>query len=471
MFQPSLDRFAHCPPQLFLTPTVKQTRKEYVMNLPYNTAPPHTMHIDINSCFATLEQQANPLLRGKPIAVGAYTHDYGCILAASKEAKKFGIKTGHRVKDAKAICPNLIVIPPDPNLYRDAHVRFIDTLSEFTPYVYPKSIDEAILDFSWLKISQNAYLRSQNYNIPSVLHSDICDLPSPLKVIAFKIKSRIKECVGEWVTVSIGIAPNRFWAKTGANLIKPDGLVVMTHQTADHIYAQMELLDINGINIKNEARLKNAGIFTPLQFAKSSLQKLTHEVFQSQANGHHWYVRLRGYETDNVEFQTKSIGHSYALQQKTSNIQELERLFMKLCEKTGVRLRRKELQSHGLYFSMNYIDHTYVHHSHKFYSPIFSTWEIFKHIKQMLHDLHTGETVTHIAMGVLNLKSIYPQQESLFEETRKKNKLALALDAVNNRYGTFTIHPATMLDMNGTILDRIAFGKVKDMQYKSIDKS
>lgn len=417
------------------------------MHLPYNPAPPFTMHIDINSCFATLEQQANPLLRGKPLAVGAYTHDYGCILAASKEAKQFGIKTGHRVKEAKAVCPHLIVVAPDPNLYRDAHIKFINTLSEFTPYVYPKSIDEAVLNFSWLKNS------------------------SLMENIARQIKEKIKIHVGDWVTVSIGIAPNRFWAKTGANLIKPDGLVVMTHQTAEKIYSQMELLDINGINVKNEARLKNAGIFTPLQFAQSSLQKLTHEVFQSQANGHHWYTRLRGYETDNVEFQTKSIGHSYALQQKTRNISELERLFMKLCEKTGARLRRKELQSNGLYFSMNYIDHTYIHHSHKFYAPLYSTWEIFKHTKNMLHELHTGEVVTHIAMGVFNLTSIYPQQQSLFEETRKKNKLALALDTVNNRYGTFTITPATMLDMNSTILDRIAFGKVKDMQYKDIEKS
>lgn len=417
------------------------------------------MHIDINSCFATLEQQANPLLRGKPIAVAAYATDYGCILAASKEAKKFGIKTGHRVKEAKLVCPHLIVIDPDPNLYRDAHVKFIDTLSEFTPYVYPKSIDEAVLDFKW-----------QAYSSLDTRHSPL-DTSQKIENIALQIKSRIKENVGEWITVSIGIAPNRFWAKTGANLIKPDGLVVMTHQTAEKIYSQMELLDINGINVKNEARLKNAGIFTPLQFAQSSLQKLTHEVFQSQANGHHWYTRLRGYETDSVEFATKSIGHSYALQKKTNQLHELERLFMKLCEKTGARLRRKELQSHGLYLSLNYLDHTYVHHSHKFHSPLYSTWEIFKHTKNLLHQLHTGATVTHIAMGVFNLASIYPQQPSLFEETRKKNQLALALDEVNNRYGTFTITPATMFDMHGTILDRIAFGKVKDMQYKDIQKS
>lgn len=413
------------------------------MNLPYNPASPSIMHIDINSCFATLEQQANPLLRHRPVVVAAYTTDYGCVLAASREAKKFGIKTGTRVGEAKKVCPKLVVLNSNPNLYRDAHTRFINTLTKFTPYVYPKSIDEAILDFSWQK-------------------------PNSLLQVALQIKSAISQNVGEWVTVSIGIGTNRFWAKTGANLIKPDGLVLMNSQSADRIYSQMTLLDIHGINIRNEARLKKAGIFTPIQFAHTNLQKLTHEVFQSQAQGHHWYLRLRGYETDQVEFSTKSIGHSYVLQQKTSEIHKLEYLFLKLSEKTGTRLRRKQLQASGVYLALSYLNKTYAHHSHKLHSPIYSSWEIFQQVKLLLHKLHTNETVQHIAMGVFQLSSIFPKQKPLFFEIEKQNNLAQALDTINNRYGAFTIHPATMLGHNGTILDRIAFGKIKDIQYQDL---
>src|SRR5579872_2145080 len=87
-------------------------------NLPFNAKSPTILHIDLNSCFATIEQQANPKLRGKPIAVAAYTTPSGCIVAPSIEAKRFGIKTGMRVKDGKMLCRDLIVLPPDPNKYR-----------------------------------------------------------------------------------------------------------------------------------------------------------------------------------------------------------------------------------------------------------------------------------------------------------------------------------------------------------------
>ncbi|MEK7470692.1 MAG: DNA polymerase IV, partial [Patescibacteria group bacterium] len=102
------------------------------------------MHIDLNSCFATIEQQANPFLRGKPIAVGAYTTPNGCILAASVEAKRLGIKTGMRVKDGKVLYPKLIVLPSDPNKYRDVHLKLRKIISEYTNDFSPKSIDEFV---------------------------------------------------------------------------------------------------------------------------------------------------------------------------------------------------------------------------------------------------------------------------------------------------------------------------------------
>lgn len=106
------------------------------------------MHIDLNSCFATAEQQANPLLRGKPIVVAAYDTPNGCVIAPSVEAKKLGIKVGMRVRDARLLCKNIVVRLPDPPKYRDIHLKFCRLFKTYSPNVTPKSIDEAIIDFS-----------------------------------------------------------------------------------------------------------------------------------------------------------------------------------------------------------------------------------------------------------------------------------------------------------------------------------
>src|SRR3989338_166345 len=111
----------------------------------FNPAPSTIMHVDLNSCFATVEQQANPLLRGKPVVVGAYTTPGGCVLAASREAKIFGIKTGMRVGEAKSICKNVIVLPSDPWKYRFINRKLLALFSTYTPDVEVTSIDEMVL--------------------------------------------------------------------------------------------------------------------------------------------------------------------------------------------------------------------------------------------------------------------------------------------------------------------------------------
>src|SRR5260370_30714182 len=121
------------------------------MNLPINTTDPLIMHIDLNSCFASIEQQANPLLRGKPVVVAAYDTYYGAILSPSIEAKTFGIKVGMSVKQARQLYANIIVLTTDPPKYREAQRRFMKIFESYSPNVTPKSIDEAVIDFSPVK--------------------------------------------------------------------------------------------------------------------------------------------------------------------------------------------------------------------------------------------------------------------------------------------------------------------------------
>src|SRR5260221_13546900 len=118
------------------------------MELVFNNVLPTVMHIDINSCFATVEQQANPLLRGKPVVVAAYTTSNGCILAASVEAKRLGIKTGMYVGDGKKLFSKLVVLPPDPNKYRHVNRQLFTILSRYTAHVSVESIDEMVLSLA-----------------------------------------------------------------------------------------------------------------------------------------------------------------------------------------------------------------------------------------------------------------------------------------------------------------------------------
>src|SRR3989344_3534104 len=171
-------------------------------NLYFNPRPSVIMHIDLNSCFATVEQQANPHLRGKPVAVAAYTTPSGCILAPSIEAKHYGIKTGMRVKDGKLLYPGLIVLPPDPWKYRSVHLKLRKLISDYTADFNPKSIDEFVLN----------------------LEGYPCLVASSMQQVAREIKIRIKKEIGDWLTVSIGISPNRFLAKLASGIHKPDGL-------------------------------------------------------------------------------------------------------------------------------------------------------------------------------------------------------------------------------------------------------
>ena len=125
------------------------------MSLALNHNPPRIMHVDLNSCFATIEQQANPLLRGKPIVVAAYDSPRGCVVAPSIEAKQYGIKTGMMVQEAKLLYPRVIVRTSDPSKYRWVHLKFRKIFQDYSPDVTPKSINESVL--CTLKYSNRRY--------------------------------------------------------------------------------------------------------------------------------------------------------------------------------------------------------------------------------------------------------------------------------------------------------------------------
>jgi DNA polymerase IV len=391
-----------------------------------NTALPYIIHIDLNSCFAIIEQQANRLLRGKPVGIAAYDTPRGFVIAASYEAKAKGVKLGVNVEQSRALAPGIIILTPDPPKYREAHRRFKAVLQDYSSVVIPKSIDEFIVDLSdspalrrkildirreqaTTKAPKISNITSKISNFDRQVHN------TAMLEIGKEIKKRIAESLGEWVTVNVGIGTNRFLAKYAAGFGKPDGMTLIDHTNLLSKYDNQKLVDLPGINVRYRARLRIAGIYTPLDFLAADMNLLKKQVFKS-INGYHWYRRLRGYEADAVEFSRKSIGHQYALPQKTTDKLKLERLLMKLCEKTGRRLRKNNYYASGIHLYLGFasdqpqwddpasFEHMHKmrswHHGEKVQYRLYSTSDIYEAAKRLLYQaafeesdgLHTSDS-------------------------------------------------------------------------------
>ena len=411
------------------------------MDIRINDVDPLIMHVDLNSCYAIIEQQANRLIRHKPVGVAAYTTPRGFIIASSYEAKREGIKL-MRIVDAKAIDPDIIILAPDPEKYFNAHRRFKTVLERYTSAVTPKSIDEFIIDFH----GSGAVQKGRS-----------------LVSVGYQIKQDIKAALGEYVTVNIGIAPNRFLAKVAAGLDKPDGLNVIKSEDIYNVYGQLDLIDLPGINYRYKARLNLAGIFTPLDFLEASMPKLKGEVFHSIV-GYYWYLRLRGYEIDAALLGIHSFSNDFAIHEWTVDKNVIEKYIMKLSEKTGKRMRKHDYQANGVYLGIAFDNNTFWGKSRRTKSSLYSTQEIYLHIIKLLHEVVFPGKATHIGIAVFDLVPATPIQLGLFDGTRLDTRsLARASDKVNNKYGDFTLVPAKMAGMENVIIKRVPFGSVRDI--------
>jgi DNA polymerase-4 len=411
---------------------------DYQINLEFNSRPSSIMHLDLNSCFASVEQQANPLLRGKPIAVAAYDTPNGCILAPSVEAKRLGIKVGMRVKEGRIIYPRLIVLKPDADKYRDIHIKFKKLLSNYSPRVTPKSIDEFVLDLS---------------GTPSLARG--------LTAVSQEIKDRIKKEIGDSLTVSIGLGPNRFLAKTASNLHKPDGLDEINKNNFQEIYSRLTLTDLNGIDRQNALRLNNVGIFTVTDFFQADIP-LLRSAFRSIL-GYYWFMRLRGWEIDDIDWDTKSFGHSYSLPKFLCKPEELAPILSKLVEKTGFRMRRSNFQTKGVHLAVLYENYEYFHQGVSLPQPLFSGQDIYRVAYKLLRRSPFRLGVRNLAVSWFNLSQRSTIQLELFIDTLKKDSLTTAIDEINERWGNFVITPALMANTQNHVHDRIGFGQVRGL--------
>lgn len=401
----------------------------------FSTHPVSVMHVDFNSCFASIEQQANPHLRQKPVVVAAYNSPRACILAASREAKEMaGIKTGMSIFQAKQLLPKLIVLTPDSPKYRHAHFGLKQILSSHTPDLEAKSIDEFVCHFD-----------------------SFCPLPN-LQDLAILIKKQIKQQLGEWLTVSIGLGPNQFLAKQAAIFKKPDGLETINSSNFLSYYQQLKLTDLNGISSANQIRLNRVGIYTVIDFYTSPLTTLKHAF--GGICGYYWYLRLRGYEIDRVQHKRKIFGSIYSLPRPATSYFEANSILSKLAQKTALNLNQANYSAHTFYLSLK-TTNGYWHQIKTLSQPIFQQQHIQKQATLLLSTYNFNSPIKKISFTLTNLLPYQSLQTNWLENTEKKYGLSQAMQKIQNKYGNYGLTIGSMLNTQKYYGDFIGFGNIK----------
>lgn len=409
------------------------------LQLPINPTRPLVMHIDLNSCFATVEQQARPLLRGRPVAITNRNTEYTCVVAASIEAKALGVKVGMSFHDAKALVPGIIRVETDPPKYHYVYQVLVDIMRSYSPNVTMKSIDEGIIDFA----GTTAFVNKRS-----------------LEEIGYEIKRRLREQVGCWMRCNIGIAPNRFLAKLAASLHKPDGLDVVDYKNLREVLAGLELTDLHGIAERNQARLNAAGIVTPLQFLDAPADLLRRRVFKSIC-GEDWHQRLRGWEVDNHDWATKTIGRQYVLDEMRPTDESVRARLAYLCETTAMKLRYKGLAARGVFVYVRYAGGDYWYERRAFKTPFFTNAEVVRHATLLFNRRPLDDYPREIGVSCYNLEPSNINQISLLEEVNREVWLTEAIDTINSQFGEFTITFAASLPAKGVVKQKIPFGSTR----------
>jgi len=387
------------------------------------------LHIDFDSYFASCEQQFDPKLRGKPIGVTAQ-NGRTCIIAASREAKKLGVKSPSRTWEAQRIAPSMIFAPAHFERYWEITQKFLNICKDFSPFVELFSLDEVFMD-----ITATEGLFGGKYALIN------------------KIKDRIKNEIGECITVSVGISHNKLLAKLGSGMNKPSGLTEITVENFLEVYKEVKLTDFCGIGRRIESRLNRLRIYTPLELYRASLDTLIKEF--KDVEGHFLYNLGQGRDDSAVipyyqASETKSVGRSYCLPNNTYDQRLILQNVYELCEEISLKLRRIGKKGRTLFL---YLGGTRSMHGRKTIAyHIDSTSEIFKLCQFLYNEWGWDKTddseqkmVRQISISVGNLKDSKDLTLSLFGNEDKKSKALKAVDMLNEKFGDHTIRNGFLL--------------------------
>jgi len=416
------------------------------------------LFVDLNSYFASCEQQVRPELRGRPVGIVPMMADTTCCIAASYEAKAFGVKTGTIVADAKRMCPEIVLVEARHEIYVDFHHRIVDAVESCLPVTAVLSIDEMAC-------------RLMGRERPLLAAMEL----------GRQVKRRILESVGPVMRSSVGLATNRYLAKVASDMEKPDGLVALPLDILPEALRQLTLRDLPGIGAKTEKRLNEKGIRTMEELMALNCEQ-TGELWGSVWGERLWHW-LHGEDFDMAETEhLKSLSHQHVLGPEMRTPEKAWAVAHKLLHKAAMRLRAADLWASSIGLAIGFAvprgDATPVS---RFGVPT-RGWKgeirlsecqdnqtLIAALTRLWASRPTGEHFDHPYFIGVHLNGLVPDRLhtlNLFEGTEDEQgrmRLMAVMDDLNNKYGLSTIAPATMLTAFKAAPTRIAFHTIPEL--------
>jgi DNA polymerase IV len=417
-------------------------------------------HVDLNSYFASVEQELHPELRNRPIAVVPTMAETTCCIAASYEAKALGIKTGTQVAEARRICPEMVFIEGNHEVYAEYNHRIVEAVERAIPVVAVTSIDEMVCELIG---------REQQ--------------PARARQIAQQIKQSIRTHAGATLRCSIGLAPNRYLAKVASDMQKPDGLVLLLPSMLPHVLEKLALRDLPGVGARTEKRLNEKGVHTMQQLLaldREGVHTLWGSVWGDRI--YHW---LRGVEIEDTKAETqKSLGHSHVLPPDLRHVDGAWAVAHKLLHKAAMRLRAEKFFCGSLALSIGFaltqrqaeqLAATSGPARQHFSGIQNENWAMEARFNDCQDTLTLLQAMTGIwqqrpqgplyrkpfFIGV-TLSRLVPEDQhqlSLFADSGLTN-LSNAMDKLNMKYGASTLHFGGMMPAREAAPVRISFTQI-----------
>lgn len=423
--------------------------------LAFPPRPLRWLYLDLNSYFASVEQQLNPALRGRPVIVAPVDSDTTVAIAASVEAKRYGIGTGTPVWEAKRLCRDLLVTPARHEKYVEFHQRIIEEIWTHVPVTHVCSIDEVACRL----------LDNENSREAAI-------------ALAHRIKAGIRANIGVCMTSSIGIAPNRLLSKLASDMQKPDGLVVLEGRQLPQCLYPMRLRDIAGIGPKMEKRLAQDGILDIRQYCERRPRDAGNAW--GGVNGDRLWYLLPGVELPEKPTQSRTIGHSHVLSPSKRGLEPTRLTARRLALKAASRLRRKGYRARLLVLHGKFEDDKSgwrasirLPSTQDSFVVLHALDQLFPRLAAAGRERKGGFRLRMVGVTLCEIEAVEGEQGSLFaaldpddplaRETRTLS-LSRAMDRINERFGRNAVSVGPLhggrIDRVGT---KIAFGRIPEM--------
>jgi len=404
------------------------------------------LYLDMNSFFASCEQQANPALRQRPLIVVPVKSDYTSAIAASQDAKALGIKTGTPVGMARQICPELKIVEARPDVYVRIHQRILEVVDQVIPVDKVCSIDEVACRLMGPETVEAA-----------------------ARAIGHRIQTRILSQIGECLTASIGLAPSRMLAKTAADMKKPLGLTVLRRDQLPGPLLDLDIGDFPGIGTAMKQRLFRAGISETRQLwhlSPSRLRQLWHGI----AGDNFWYA-LHGIDPPDIETERGTISHSHVLAAELRPVEAARTVARRLTAKCGSRLRRMGYKCGGLHLSIRGVRDGRAQ-AERVFAATADSFRLLETCDALWADCVKALNQTRIKKVSITCLKMIPADTppDLFgycpaaAEDARHMRLLAAVDGLNQRFGKDRVSIGPRPKLHDFVGAKIAFNRVPETE-------